>query len=107
MKDTTDAANDVATESSFAVEPEQSPIVRIEDDFYGWLLGQASILRKQRYGTLDWSNLAEELEAMGRSEENSLESYLVRLLKHLLKYRYQHGKITGSWEASIEIRAIE
>lgn len=102
MKDSTDAADNVAIESSFAVEPEQSPIVRMENDFYGWLLDQASILRKQRYGRLDWSNLAEELEAMGRSEENSLESYLVRLLKHLLKYRYQHRKITGSWEASIE-----
>lgn len=39
---------------------------------------------------------------MGRSEENALESYLVVLLKHLLKCRYQPGKKTSSWEASIE-----
>jgi Domain of unknown function DUF29 len=51
---------------------------------------------------MDWQNLAEELEAMGRSEESSLESYLVVLPKHLLKWRYQANKRTGSWEASIE-----
>jgi hypothetical protein len=72
------------------------------DDFYGWLLDQASALQRLRPDSLDWQNLAEELEAMGRSEENALESYLVVLLKHLLKCRYQPGKITGSWEASIE-----
>ncbi|MBV8054748.1 MAG: DUF29 domain-containing protein [Deltaproteobacteria bacterium] len=80
----------------------QSPAVRIDDDFYGWLLDQASALQRARPDSLDWRNLAEELEAMGRSEENALESYLVVLLKHLLKYRYQPSKRTSSWEASIE-----
>jgi len=80
----------------------RSSRVRREDDFYGWLLQEGSALRNRGAEMLDWSNLAEELEAMARSEENSLESYLVVLLKHLLKYRYQAAKITGSWEASIE-----
>jgi len=80
----------------------QSPAVRIDDDFYGWLLDQASALQRLQPDSLDWRNLAEELEAMGRSEENALESYLVVLLKHLLKCRYQAGKKTPGWEASIE-----
>jgi hypothetical protein len=92
----------VVTISYSPFESKQGPTARIEDDFYGWLLDQASLLRNKRYGALDWSNLAEELEAMAVSQENSLASYLERLLLHLLKYAYQSHKITGSWEASIE-----
>src|SRR5271166_2501279 len=77
--------------------------VRIDDDFYGWLRDQASALRDRgRALSIDWEPLAEELDAMGRSEESSLQSFLERLLTHLLKYAYQSEKITGSWENSIE-----
>jgi hypothetical protein len=79
----------------------REPTVRIDDDYYGWLLDQASALRRERPDSLDCDNLAEELEGMARSEESALESHLVVLLKHLLKWRYQSDKRTGSWEASI------
>jgi hypothetical protein len=79
-----------------------SPAVVIDDDFYGWLLDQAAALRRLRPKSLDWENLAEELETMGRSEESALESHLESLLVHLLKWRYQPNKRTGSWEASVE-----
>jgi hypothetical protein len=75
---------------------------QIEEDFYGWLLAQASALRARGDVPIDWENVAEELEGMGRNEENSLQSYLERLLLHLLKYAYQPDKITPSWESSIE-----
>jgi hypothetical protein len=74
----------------------------IEADYYAWLLEQAHGLRQSRPEFLDWENLAEELEGMAHNEERALESYLVVLLSHLLKYRYQADKVTGSWEASIE-----
>jgi hypothetical protein len=76
--------------------------MHIEEDFYGWLLAQASALRARGDLPIDWENVAEEIESMGRSEENSLQSYLERLLLHLLKYAYQPEKITPSWESSIE-----
>ena len=75
---------------------------QIDDDFYGWLLAQAAALRARGDLPIDWENVAEEIEAMGRNEENSPQSYLERLLVHLLKYAYQPGKITPSWENSIE-----
>jgi hypothetical protein len=71
-------------------------------DYHEWLVHQARTLRASRPAFLDWENLAEELEAMARSEEHGLESLLERLLKHLLKWSYQSEKISGSWEASIE-----
>ncbi|MGH7906527.1 MAG: DUF29 domain-containing protein, partial [Candidatus Binataceae bacterium] len=78
------------------------PAVDIETDYHKWLSQQARALRGRDTALLDWDNLAEELDAMGRSEENSLESYLEVLLTHLLKYAYQAEKRAGSWEASIE-----
>jgi hypothetical protein len=78
-----------------------SPAVHMDEDFYGWLLDQVAALRRLRPESLDWENLAEELEAMGRSEESALESHLENLLIHLLKWRYQPNKRTGSWEATI------
>jgi hypothetical protein len=83
-------------------EPEPAPMVSIDVDFCAWLHDQASTLRHLRPSALDWENLAEELEAMARSEESALESHLTNLLIHLLKWRYQPNKRTGSWEATIE-----
>jgi hypothetical protein len=74
----------------------------IETDYYAWLLEQARALRQSRPEAVDWENIAEEFEGMARNEERALESYLVVLMSHLLKYRYQADKVTGSWEASIE-----
>jgi hypothetical protein len=79
----------------------------IDDDFYGWLLAQASALRARGDLPIDWENVAEEIEGMGRNEENGLRSHLKRLLIHLLKYAFQPAKISASWEASIEGSRLE
>ncbi len=76
--------------------------VRIDDDFHGWLLDQASALRQQRAQALDWSNLAEELEAMARKDRTELRSHLQNLLSHLLKWAYQPSRRTNSWKATID-----
>lgn len=73
----------------------------IEHDYYDWICQQATLLRRHRPAFLDWANLAEELEGMGRSEVNTLESFIERLLMHLLKWTYAPRKRSGSWEASI------
>lgn len=38
---------------------------------------------------------------MGRSERRSLESNLIVVLIHLLKWQYQPDRRSGSWEASL------
>ena len=40
-------------------------------------------------GELDVDNLVEELEALGRSEQRELGSYLQVLMMHLLKCQFQ------------------
>jgi hypothetical protein len=91
-----------ATNGTTGHERSHGPAIAFANDFYGWLLDQSSLLRDHRHSALDWNHLAEELEAMARSEEDALESQLIRLLKHLLKFRYQAHKVTGSWEASVD-----
>ncbi len=81
---------------------EESPAVRIDDDFHGWLLDQASALREQRSQALDWSDLAEELEALARKDRTELRSHLQNLLSHLLKWTYQPSRRTNSWKATID-----
>lgn len=75
-----------------------------ETDFYSWTIEQAAAIRSGRYSDLDVLNLVEEIESMGRSEKRALESRLVVLLLHLLKWRYQPGRRGKSWKCSIDVQ---
>lgn len=81
---------------------ESSSAVSIDADFYGWLLDQASALRRLRPSALDWQNLVEELEAMARKDRTSLRSHLQNLLSHLLKWAYQPTHRSTSWQRTID-----
>jgi len=72
-----------------------------ETDFYGWTLQQAEALRSRDMSELDFENLLEEMEAMGRSEKRGLKNRLVILLMHLLKWQYQPERQGKSWELTI------
>ncbi len=70
-------------------------------DYYLWLESTANVLSDGRWNELDLENLIEEIESMGRSEKRAVESNLVVLLLHLLKWFYQPSMQTGSWKGSI------
>lgn len=70
-------------------------------DFLKWTEQQANYLRHGNWTNLDVENLIEELEALGRSEQKELGSYLQVLLMHLLKWQYQPNLRTKSWETTI------
>ena len=72
-----------------------------ERDFSLWLERQAQLLRERRLDELDVPNLLEEIEDMGRSEKRAIESDLIVLLTHLLKYRFQPEQRSSSWRGSI------
>ena len=60
-------------------------------DFNLWIEQMANVFRNKDISNMDWNNLLEEIEDMGKSEKRSLESYLERLIEHILKLQY--------WEA--------
>jgi Domain of unknown function DUF29 len=72
-----------------------------EADTAAWAQTSANLLREHRFDELDIEHLIEELEDMGKSERRALESHLVVLLMHLLKWQYQPGLRTTSWKLSI------
>jgi Domain of unknown function DUF29 len=72
-----------------------------ETDYLKWIETTVEKLREQDYSNIDWENLIEEFEDMGRSERRSLESNLVVILLHLLKWQYQPELKSGSWKSSI------
>lgn len=75
-----------------------------EADYYGWTLDQAAAVRAGRFDLIDRENLAEEIESLGKSEKREIESRLVQVLLHLVKWRFQPEKRKGGWEASIRVQ---
>jgi hypothetical protein len=72
-----------------------------ETDYLQWIEKTVEKLQSQDYGNVDWENLIEEIEDMGRSERRSLKSNLLVVLLHLLKWQFQPERRSGSWEGSI------
>jgi Domain of unknown function DUF29 len=74
-----------------------------DTDFYAWTQEQGALLRAGKVHELDLAHVQEEIEGLGQSQQNALESRLLILLRHLLKWRYQPDKrMRGhSWQSSI------
>ena len=62
-----------------------------DDDILEWSEQQAAALRRAAHARpnvsneIDWENVAEEIESVGRSEFASVVSYLHQILVHLIK----------------------
>ncbi len=78
-----------------------------ECDFYSWTIEQARLLREGRTNALDWDNLAEEIESLGREQFNKLVSALRVTIMHMLKWDHQPPKRSRSWALSIEEQRLE
>ncbi|CAO3445133.1 DUF29 domain-containing protein [Azospirillum largimobile] len=63
-----------------------------DEDFYAWTQAQAQELRRagaeRNNAPVDWENVAEEIECMGRSQKSEIDSRLTVLFVHLLKWLY-------------------
>lgn len=75
--------------------------VLYDEDFYAWTAEQARLLRAGHLSALDATNLAEEIESMGRRDRRELGSRLTVLLMHLLKWSRQPGLRSRSWSVTI------
>lgn len=59
-----------------------------ETDFYQWTIEQARALKERNLEVLDWENLIEEVECLGRSEYSAVFHLLMRQIEHRLKIDY-------------------
>jgi hypothetical protein len=60
-----------------------------DQDFFAWTKQQAKALRatarSRANQPLDWENLAEEIEDLGKSDRRELRRQIARIIRHLLK----------------------
>jgi Domain of unknown function DUF29 len=72
-----------------------------DSDVFEWTKEQADALRRRAANELDWDNLAEEIESLGRGDRRQIKSRLEILILHLLKWKYQPEWRCGSWRGLI------
>ncbi|WP_448207886.1 DUF29 domain-containing protein [Azospirillum sp. sgz302134] len=77
-----------------------------DDDFYAWTQEQARLLReaaRERLNTpIDWTQVAEEIEDMGKSDLRTVNSHLARVIEHLLKLEFSPAQDPrGGWRKTV------
>jgi Domain of unknown function DUF29 len=70
-------------------------------DYVAWSIQQADLLQQHRFNELDLENLIDEVLDLGNRHRDALESNLIILLTHLLKWQYQPELRSSSWRGSI------
>jgi hypothetical protein len=82
-----------------AAKPVESSLY--DTDFFAWTEEQIALLRDGKFGRADVTNIIEELGDLGRSEKREIQSRLIVLLTHLLKWKFQSAHRSQSWRATI------
>lgn len=74
-----------------------------DEDFYAWTQQQAEVIRSLRGDNrLDVDHLAEEIEDLGKSDLQAVESYLEQIIAHLLKLDYSgQDRPRPGWRAEV------
>ncbi|PZV01448.1 MAG: DUF29 domain-containing protein [Leptolyngbya sp.] len=76
-----------------------------DQDYQLWLEDTVAHLKSRNFDAIDLENLIEEIESLGRSDKQSLNSYLKRLCEHLLKLSYwetERDRCFLGWDREIE-----
>ena len=79
-----------------------------DTDILAWSEQQATLLRHRAAGDLvndrelDWPNIAEEIESVGRSERLALRGHIGTVLEHLIKLHASPAiEPRNGWKASV------
>ncbi|MFB2880445.1 DUF29 domain-containing protein [Floridanema aerugineum] len=75
-----------------------------ENEYDRWLTEIVKLLKNRDLENLDYDNLIEELEALGRSERNAVKSLLLQIIVHLMLYQFwqlETERNANQWAAEI------
>jgi hypothetical protein len=75
-----------------------------EQDFNLWVEETKKAIQNRDFENMDWDNLLDEIDDMGASHKRALESYLQRLVEHILKLRYwesEYDRNYRHWRAEV------
>lgn len=71
------------------------------EDETAWLDAMVELLAAGNHAEIDFTSLREYLSDLAKRDRREVESRLVVLLAHILKWMHQPDHRTGSWRASI------
>ena len=63
---------------------------------------QADLLQHHKPDWMDWENVAEELESIGKKDRRELVSRMTVLLMHLAKWYWRLEKRSPGWSGTIK-----
>jgi hypothetical protein len=74
-----------------------------DKDFYLWVMENLEFLKNKEFDLVDWENLLEEIEDMGRRHLESVISFMAIILEHLYKWENfrENENMGNSWVRSI------
>lgn len=77
-------------------------------DFLAWTQEQAEALRRRDVDGIDWDNVIEEVETLGRSEKHAWTSYCRNVVSHLLKIEHSGSdRHLSHWRKEVEGWRVE
>jgi len=68
-----------------------------QTDYAAWAKRHVELLRARRFSEMDIEHLLDELSDMSKSERRELESRLLILIAHLLKWEHQYQTLSERW----------
>jgi hypothetical protein len=77
-----------------------------DTDYLAWTRAQAEAVRRRSTNEVDWENLAEEIDDLGKAVTGELKSRYIVLIAHLLKWMFQPAKRSVSWETTVKQQRI-
>ena len=73
-----------------------------DEDLVAWTEKQADALHRRAANEIDWDNVAEEIESLGRSERNELRSRIRTILDHLIRLQTSPApEPTRGWRRTV------
>ena len=84
--------------------PSRQAVELYVSDTYSWAMQQADALRRRDPNDVDWDNVIEEIESVGRALRNGWEWLCARALEHLLAIEFWTGAgkhALGGWAREV------
>jgi hypothetical protein len=78
-----------------------------EQDETAWLEIMSKLVARKRFDDVDHRHLSEYLSDMAKRDRREVQSRLIVLLLHLLKWEYQPENRSASWENTIDEHRLE
>ncbi|MEO1799410.1 MAG: DUF29 domain-containing protein, partial [Cyanobacteria bacterium J06629_2] len=75
-----------------------------QQDFNLWTEKVKSKIQQRDFEDMDWDNLLDEIEDMGKSDRRALRSYTQRLIEHIFKLKYwkeERDRHKNDWKLEI------